>query len=165
MSDRFWLTKIRALINSTNLEQIRHNSIDENTQTYFNNLELIINQSTEEIDNHISKAHQITDASDRALLKLADIEPILGNQKSVKVSHLLSGACLSLDISNLEYQNLKTNSPTTTSESPHNNNFLDYKELFWWLWRCFPELACQKFHQESALLLPAATIYQLLGMG
>ena len=158
MSNRFWLTKIRALINSTNLEQIRHNSIDENTQTYFNNLELIINQYTEEIDNHISKAHQITDASDRALLKLADIEPILGNQKSVKVSHLLSGACLSLDISNLEYQNLKTNSPTTISESPHNNNSLDYKELFWWLWRCLPELACQKFHQESALLLPAATI-------
>ena len=160
MPDRFWLTKIKALVRYLNLEQIRRNSIDDRTESYLNNLILIVNGPSEEINNHIDTAHQITDASDRALLRLAQIEPQLANQEAVKVkvSHLLSGACLRLDISYSEYQNLKTNSPTRNSESPHDSNPLDYQQLFWWLWRCLPEIASNQLAQPSAILLPAAKI-------
>jgi hypothetical protein len=59
VSDRFWLTKIRALVTNLNLEQIKQNSID-NGEIYFNHLSFILNGSDSEIINYIDTAHQIT---------------------------------------------------------------------------------------------------------
>ena len=156
MSDRFWQAKIYTLVKSLNLEQVSQNTNDA-AEKYFSDLNLILSTATDEIENFIVTAHQITDASDRALLRLSQLEHRLENQEAVEVSHLLSGARLSLDVNYPDYQNLKIINTVNAEGSPGNND-VDYQELFWWLWRCLPELVCQQLSQPSALLLPETAV-------
>lgn len=155
MSEAFWHAKIRGIVNNVNLNYLKQKENSETTKPYWQKLEQVLTENQNQGDDIIELADQITNASDRHILNQM---PLTVNGNRCIVSHLLSGKSLKLssDFNSVRgngkniYQQNQTNENQTTTD-------ISVKELFWWLWRCLPEIACQN-GQESILLTPANDI-------
>ncbi|MBR8829490.1 MAG: type III-B CRISPR-associated protein Cas10/Cmr2 [Gomphosphaeria aponina SAG 52.96 = DSM 107014] len=159
MSQTYWIAKIKGLLQPFNLDEIERYLNDEIR-------EISSWQDIQEILTHpsvnseiISLAEQIANASDRTVLKF--LENNIENQEKLTVSHLLSGKNFDLSLTGSIYQNLlrQTNNYANNSErSLDSFEIQDLKKIHWWLWRCLPEIICQKLGNQDNFLLPASLI-------
>jgi CRISPR-associated protein Cmr2 len=156
VSDRFWLTKIRTLVKSLNLEYIKELLNEERANFY---LDTAINLTQHEsVDSKllqaINDARLINDASDRAIFNRIEIK---NNSQQIIVKHLLSGARLGLNLEATQTGNIKASSKAEVGEQRAEENVSNdsLPELFWWLWRCLPQAIAKKTGAES-LLIPAS---------
>ncbi len=148
MCQSFWQAKIRGLLYDFDLDSLKQYTGDE-AQSFLDTLE------SAEFSSTLSDAHLITEASDRAVLNAARL-PI--NTTTLKVAHLLSGASLPLALDLGIYNRLKRGSQGDGEIGSGGEREIDSRQLFWWLWRCLPEAISQQLGDESALLMPTATI-------
>jgi CRISPR-associated protein Cmr2 len=158
VSDRFWLTKILALVEILDFEFLQEN-IDDNGRKYLNVLASKLEQYSQETADRIQQAKQINDASDRAIFNLL---PWQDNSDRITVKHLLSGKELPLRLDPSIVRNLT--SDRNSIESQTANEDIDNRKLFWWLWRCLPEAIASKIGAESTLIpasnsLPDASMW------
>jgi CRISPR-associated protein Cmr2 len=158
VSDRFWLTKIRTLVKSLNLEYIKELLNEERANFY---LDTAINLTQHEsVDSKllqaINDARLINDASDRAIFNRIEINNN-NNYQQIIVKHLLSGARLGLNLEATQTGNIKASSKPEVGEQRAEENVSNdsLPELFWWLWRCLPQAIAKKTGAES-LLIPAS---------
>ncbi|WP_013334948.1 type III-B CRISPR-associated protein Cas10/Cmr2 [Gloeothece verrucosa] len=162
MCQSYWEAKIRGIIHPFNLTKIE-NLIGQNNENkgYWETLKVLLAQSTLDL-NIITLAAEIANASDRTVLNSLSIS--LENNNDFKVSHLLSGDSLNLSLSYSNYQKLLTSAASqqplshSSSENTNTIELEEIKELYWWLWRCLPEIICQKLSNQDNFLLPASLI-------
>ncbi len=125
-----------------------------------------VNSSCPTVLDYIHNADYLTSASDRAAIGSLS-ESIDYDQKGLEISHLLSSAKQSWQLKP-EYHQELVNQPTQnrsrklieTEKSllpPGIKTSKDERKVFWWLWRCFPEVVCHHFQDQSLLLMPAET--------
>ncbi|KKI99661.1 type III-B CRISPR-associated protein Cas10/Cmr2 [Prochlorothrix hollandica] len=117
----------------------------------------------------IADADLITSASDRSAIGSLNSAINYGDQgpdQGLEISHLLSGAKIrNWKLPDLAHQELmKSRDRAQTIRETEQLLFpqwlkdeTDPKKVFWWLWRCLPEAACQAFDDPSLLLMPAET--------
>ncbi|MBE9129433.1 MULTISPECIES: type III-B CRISPR-associated protein Cas10/Cmr2 [unclassified Coleofasciculus] len=157
MCEAFWQAKIWGLVDNLDLNTLKNNAGNEATP-YFNALEA--SRSSSPVPSTIHQnADLITDASDRAVLNIAyrhfhgENRIIFGgtDTQELTVTHLLSGKKLTLWVPLSVNSNSQTSATSTAS---NNSTTINHQQLFWWLWRCLPELVCQ--HNQSLMLTPAA---------
>jgi len=154
VDEAFWQAKIWGLLENINLGALE-NYIEPEAQPYLS--ALLSSPASTDISQI---ADLITDASDRAVLNIAhrqfygESPTIFGetNTQELTVAHLLSGKKLTIPAQSLPNSKHQESATSRTSD---NLNNIDNRQLFWWLWRCFPQLVCQ--HHQSLMLAPAAT--------
>ncbi|MGB5771859.1 MAG: type III-B CRISPR-associated protein Cas10/Cmr2, partial [Crocosphaera sp.] len=162
MTQAYWEAKIKGIISPFNLGEInRRLQQSNNCQGYLQQLDVVFSYSN--IDSHIiDLASEIANASDRTVLNSLSVS--LEDNSKLNVSHLLSGESLELSSAYSEYRSLinVAGSPQKFSESSfQNTNNIDVeelKELYWWLWRCLPEIICNDDRNQDNFLLPASLI-------
>lgn len=162
MSQAYWEAKIKGIISPFNLAEIRERLQQRNDcQVYWQQLEIVLSHSN--IDsNIIALASEIANASDRTVLNSLSISD--EDNSKLNVSHLLSGEFLELSSPYSEYRNLVNltiSSQTFPESSPQNTDNIEIeelKELYWWLWRCLPEIICNDLGNQDNFLLPASLI-------
>ncbi|MDY7016436.1 MAG: type III-B CRISPR-associated protein Cas10/Cmr2, partial [Cyanobacteriota bacterium] len=144
----FWTSKISSLLYGLNLDELRSRTTPA-AHPFLDAAAEVFSQSPDSQIEHW--AHAIADASDRAVLNTI---PLLSQSDRVVVSHLLSGASLTLE----NCQKLPTSSPVAPFPSTRERGELQMlpEKLFWWLWRCLPQAICQHLGREEAILLPAS---------
>ena len=125
-----------------------------------------VNSSCPTVLDHIHNADYLTSASDRAAIgSLSESIDYDGN--GLEISHLLSGAKQRWQLKpeyhrELVHESTQNRSakliekersllPSSIKESK------DEKKVFWWLWRCLPEVICHHFQDQSLMLMPAET--------
>jgi CRISPR-associated protein Cmr2 len=117
----------------------------------------------------IANSDLITSASDRSAIGSLNSAINYGEQgphQGLEISHLLSGAKIkNWKLPDLHHQELiESRDRAQTIREKEQQLFpqwlkdeTDPKKVFWWLWRCLPEAACQAFNDPSLLLMPAET--------
>ncbi len=161
MSDAYWQAKIWGLLHDPVLKQL-HNNGERGGNSFWRKLrqlEVIQNwvdkKSNSEVSyrqilRHIRQADYISSASDRTAIASL-IESINYCQDTgLEISHLMSGA----------KHNFKIKQPTDRKDLLQKIPEVakkDIKQVFWWLWRCLPEVACREFQDDSLMLMPAET--------
>lgn len=186
MSEVFWQAKIWGLLHDPALKALHDNSGRggeggwqelAGMASWLNALttdqqEDIIDQgrispkkSGKTIFKWIADSDLITSASDRAAIGSLSNSINYGEQ-GLEISHLLSGAKISQwTLPKTHHQKL-INTPSRVNHLQDQERQLfpdwlkqetDPKKVFWWLWRCLPEAACQAFDDPSLLLMPAET--------
>ncbi|NEQ64542.1 MAG: type III-B CRISPR-associated protein Cas10/Cmr2 [Symploca sp. SIO2D2] len=155
MCEAFWQAKIWGLLNEPALKTLYNRSGEEETSFW---LDLEVMQKWQEkgwnpettisdIFQHLHLADSIISASDRAAISSFPDNYACGEQ-GVDISHLLSGANLHLKVPQ-QQKNLLDIIPDGVKT--------DIKCLYWWLWRCLPQVTCDQFDNDSLLLMPAQT--------
>ncbi|MCM1982962.1 type III-B CRISPR-associated protein Cas10/Cmr2 [Lyngbya confervoides] len=125
----------------------------------------------------IHLADMIASASDRGAIGSLNSSVNYSDQ-GLQIRHLLSGEALELRLQPEFHQLSQGKNPTQTlfdlekslfeaclvdsaADSHQSTPIFDLKDerkVFWWLWRCLPEVVCQKFGADpSLLLMPAET--------
>lgn len=149
--DRFWQAKIQGLLHILDINPLRGSSASDEASPYWHAIAPLLNCATETT----TLASQIADASDRASLNAAKFPDRTGN---CQISHLLSGASQTLENSQ-SWSDIRCTQhdlqPESEIELPEG---ISWQEIFWWLWRCLPEIVCKEWQDESVLLIPAADI-------
>ncbi|MGD2184408.1 type III-B CRISPR-associated protein Cas10/Cmr2 [Lusitaniella coriacea] len=157
MCQAFWQAKIQGLLHNINPDVL--NSLLERGNAPLNRQQLEAILQRTPAGNHL--AHLIAEASDRAVLNVA--RPFPPNL-SPTATHLLSGERLTLTLEGYNSPLGRLRNGSSNGSNPDaataEETELDPRELqqiFWWLWRCLPEVASQEFG-EVALLIPAADV-------
>ena len=151
MPDRFWSTKIKTLIKSFNLKEIKQILDNDEASIYWDAVADLVRQDKDAAVRDASNLAQlINDASDRAIFNRILIQD---NSAQVVVKHLLSGKPLELKLTPSQVQSLTTHEDIEATETAKQ---IDQQKLFWWLWRCLPEAIAKKTGAES-LLIPASS--------
>ncbi len=122
--------------------------------------------SQERILQHIKLADKITAASDRGAIG-SITDSLDYGESGLEITHLLSGRTttpLRFRLSNAQHQEvINQRTQTLTDYEQHLREAVpsgmenDPKALFWWLWRCLPEVACQELNDPNLMLMPAET--------
>jgi CRISPR-associated protein Cmr2 len=159
MYEAFWHRKIQGICKNLNFDSLK-NQQNNLAAPYWHQLEKVLTEGPNQWRNEIQLADQIADASDRFVLNQI---PFNFNAQSSTVAHLLSGngLDLALDGNSLLAEGENINAPPKINNSD-NESDISLRELFWWLWRCLPEIASQEFN-ESILLIPARSLSDLIG--
>ncbi len=172
----YWQAKIWGLLHDPALKAL-HNNIGRGDNSFWQQLEVmedwVQNQwnpekSGKKILEHIHLADYIASASDRGAIGSVSesVNYAPGNDPNLglEISHLLSGEKLNFKLK--QHNELIENRRPYLNEKeeqllqsiPEKCRKPDqYKQLFWWLWRCLPEAVIQQFQDESLLLMPAET--------
>ncbi|MEC4814738.1 MAG: type III-B CRISPR-associated protein Cas10/Cmr2 [Scytonema sp. PMC 1069.18] len=176
MSEAYWQAKIWGLLHDPVLKALHNNQSGRGDNSFWQQLPAMQNwvengwnpeKSGGKVLEHIHLADYIASASDRGAIGSVT-SSINYNDNGLEITHLLSGAHLTLKIKQhseliknrrnylqKQEQNLFNIIPPEINKKPENEK--DYKRLFWWLWRCLPEATCQALEDESLLLMPAET--------
>lgn len=122
--------------------------------------------SQEAILQHIKLADNITAASDRGAIGSVT-NSIEYQENGLEITHLLSGRTatpLRFQLSDAQHQEVINQRDQTLTDCEQrlrnavpNEIKNDPKPLFWWLWRCLPEVACQVLNNPNSILIPAET--------
>lgn len=175
MSETYWQAKIWGILHEPILKALQNNQFGRGDNSLWQDLEVMQEwkekgwnpeTSGKKILEHIHLADYIASASDRgaigSLSKSINYAPNHDRNQGLNIAHLLSG----------EQHHFKLKQHSELLEN--RQNYLQQKEaqlrdlipegirsdsqqLFWWLWRCLPEAACQLFENETLLLMPAET--------
>ncbi|RUR83491.1 type III-B CRISPR-associated protein Cas10/Cmr2 [Chlorogloeopsis fritschii PCC 9212] len=174
VSEAYWQAKIWGLLHDPVLKAL-HNNTGRGSNSFWQQLEVMQNwvnngwnpeQSQGKILEHIKLADYISSASDRGAIgsvtQSINYAPSNDRNKGLEIKHLLSGEKRDFKIkqhsellaNRKEYLDAKEQKlleaiPSAIKQCP--------KLMFWWLWRCLPEVACQEFNDESLMLMPAET--------
>ena len=154
MYEAFWHRKIQGICKNLNFDSLKDQQ-NNLAAPYWHQLKNVLTDGQNQWHNEIQLADQIADASDRFVLNQI---PFNFNGKSSTVAHLLSGngLDLTLDGDSLLAKGENINRPPEINNND-NESDISLRELFWWLWRCLPEIASQEFN-ESVLLIPASKV-------
>jgi CRISPR-associated protein Cmr2 len=174
----YWFAKIWGLLHDPMLKAL-HTNKSRGSNSFWRELRAMEEwnennwdpeQSGKKILKHIHLADYITSASDRAAIGALSVSvnyaPGKNPEKGLEISHLLSGAKLDFKIEEREHAELRKNRRSYLGEK--ENKLLEAvprecdtpessDRLFWWLWRCLPEVATREFNDESLMLMPAET--------
>nr|WP_275973888.1 type III-B CRISPR-associated protein Cas10/Cmr2 [Argonema galeatum] len=118
-------------------------------------------ESGKTILKHIHLADYIASASDRGAIGCVTASINYG-KNGLEISHLLSGEKLRWKVKQHEEiigdrKNYLQTQETKLLHAIPDITKTDIKRLFWWLWRCLPEAACQQLQDNTLLLMPAET--------
>ncbi|MFB2967625.1 type III-B CRISPR-associated protein Cas10/Cmr2 [Aerosakkonema sp. BLCC-F183] len=169
MSQAYWQAKIWGLLHDPIFKAL-HNNDGRGGNSFWQQLEVMQEwkekswnpeESGKKILEHIHLADYIASASDRGAIGSVT-DSINYNQNGLEISHLLSGEKLRWKVKAHEEvmcdrQNYLQNQETELLQKIPNIAKQDIKCLFWWLWRCLPEAACQQLQDNTLLLMPAET--------
>lgn len=174
MSEAFWQAKIWGLLHDPAFKAL-HDNTGRGDNSFWQQLEVMQTwrekgwnpeDTSKKILEHIHLADYITSASDRGAIgsvsTSVNYAPSRDRNKGLEISHLLSGAKLDFKIKQhsefisrrLSYLQEKE---TKLLDAIPAETKTDIKRLFWWLWRCLPQAACNEFDDESLMLMPAET--------
>jgi CRISPR-associated protein Cmr2 len=157
----FWQAKVQGLLHSINRDFLQTHVVGEIAGLDEQQLAAILRATSAGPPGRVAIAHFMASASDRAVLNSAgSVSPSL----SPTAKHLLSGKPLRLtlkqdnfSISHLSNTIVHTNNPPAETAAEPTLNAQQLQHLFWWLWRCLPEVASQQLG-EAVLLIPAAEV-------
>jgi CRISPR-associated protein Cmr2 len=172
MSQVFWQAKIWGLLHDPALKAL-HNNTGRGGNSFWRDLavmsEWVENGWDPEEKNgkafqQIHMADYLASASDRGAMG-AISQSLNYNHNGLEISHLLSAQKLSFQLKSEIHQKLmepKRGDFLQGLESKLLPEFIQTstnpQQVFWWLWRCLPEAACQELGQDPQLLLtPAET--------
>jgi len=167
MAVKYWQAKIWGILHDPLYVPIV-NALQERDSNLLTELGLT-GESLKEFQNKIKLASNITSASDHSA-----VQGIKNSQiEDLKISHLLSGAKLPLELSEKEQKRLIDERSQYLQEQAAeiikdfsisiNDNNNDWepekvrklKRVFWWLWRCLPEATIKAYGKQQQLLIPA----------
>lgn len=176
VSVAYWQAKICGLLHNPVLK-VLHDNTESGDDRLWQQLEVMQDwydnnsnpERSRKILEYIHQADYIASASDRGAISSMtgsiNYRQRDNQEKGLEISHLLSGEKRSLRINqspelltqqknylNSLEQKLVEAIPTELKSNPDS-----IKSLFWWLWRCLPEVACQLFEDDSLILMPAET--------
>ncbi|MFZ4641561.1 MAG: type III-B CRISPR-associated protein Cas10/Cmr2 [Nodosilinea sp.] len=176
MGELFWQAKIWGLLHDPALKAL-HDNTGRGGSSFWRDLTVMqdwksrgwdpnghIQEQVEAI-KYISLADQIASASDRGAIGSLDW-PVDYDENGLEVSHLLSEAKLPLKLTPQQaHDRLLQEGRARFLKSQEEYLFpayikesTDLKKVFWWLWRCLPKRAFNKFaNDEKLLLMPAET--------
>jgi CRISPR-associated protein Cmr2 len=173
MSELFWQAKIWGLLHDPAFKAL-HNNTGRGKNSFWQDIAVMQSWVEQDWDpenssksafKHIHLADFITSASDRGAIG-ATSTAINYNQDGLEVSHLLSGEKLTFRLPEAAHRRILepkradflTELEKTLLPEAIKSEQEDLLKVFWWLWRCLPEAACQAFGgDESLLLMPAET--------
>lgn len=169
MSQAYWQAKIWGLLHDPIFKALHHNS-GRGGNSFWEELEVMQEwkekswnpeKSGKKILEHIHLADYIASASDRGAIGSV-IASINYRENGLEISHLLSGEKLRWKVKQHEEilsdrKNYLQNQETQLLQLIPDITKTDIKRLFWWLWRCLPEAACQQLQDNTLLLMPAET--------
>ncbi|WP_448573156.1 type III-B CRISPR-associated protein Cas10/Cmr2 [Trichothermofontia sp.] len=186
MSQAFWQAKIWGLLHDPALKALHDNS-GRGGEGAWQELEIMASwlnalrtdqqedptnqskispkKSGKTIFKWIADSDLITSASDRSAIGSLNSSVDYGD-KGLEISHLLSGAKISSwKLPDHNHQSLISSADRAQAIRDKEQQLFpdwlkretDPKKVFWWLWRCLPEAACQAFDDPSLLLMPAET--------
>ncbi len=160
MSCWFWSAKIRALLAALPADLRARLSDHPNYQAACR----LTESEPSQPDARSQLAQALAAASDRTVLQgLAASVPETADPAQPILTHLLSGQRYQLNhLNRTAGSGVGAGSKTEPDRQPLQaadgqplESYLP--KLFWWLWRCLPELACQELPWgEASLLLPAS---------
>lgn len=169
MAEAFWQAKIWGLLHDPAFKAL-HDNIGRGKNSFWHDLEVMQTwrengwnpeESGGTLLKHIHLADYIASASDRGAIGSVTTS-VDYKDNGLEISHLLSGAKLHIKIP--QHSELIANrksflqqQETRLREVIPAEAKTSVKRLFWWLWRCLPEAACQLLRDESLLLMPAET--------
>jgi CRISPR-associated protein Cmr2 len=170
VSKLFWQAKIWGLLHDPALKAL-HNNTGRGGEGHWTDLAVMAGwespkeRGSKKILEWIADSDLITSASDRSAIGSLNSSVDYG-ENGLEISHLLSGAKIpAWKLPEPHHQTLTQD--TTRSQALRDKEqqlFPDWlkqetdpKKVFWWLWRCLPEAACQAFGDQSLLLMPAET--------
>ncbi|MFP4337181.1 MAG: type III-B CRISPR-associated protein Cas10/Cmr2 [Halothece sp.] len=172
MSKAYWQAKIWGLLHDPALKALHNNYSGRGGNSFWQELPVMQDwkendwnpeTSSKTILKHIHLADYIASASDRGAIGSVS-SSINYNDQGLEVAHLLSGEKLRLKLREEEHQRLKGDRKAYLQQQEEYLRQAippipidDYKQWFWWLWRCLPEATCQAFSDPSLLLMPAET--------
>lgn len=172
MSQVFWQAKIWGLLHDPALKAL-HNNTGRGGNSFWRELAVMADWVENGWDpegkngkawTQMHLADYLASASDRGAMG-AISRSLNYNEQGLEVYHLLSAAKLSFQLKPEVHQKLlepkrgeflqnleNTLLPAFIRESQ------DAQQVFWWLWRCLPEAACEALNQDPQILLaPAET--------
>ncbi|KGF72825.1 hypothetical protein DO97_03550 [Neosynechococcus sphagnicola sy1] len=175
-ANEFWQAKIWGLLHDPALKAL-HDDTGRGGNSFWRDLTVMQDWKSrgwnpEERDpdkqiealRHILLSDHIASASDRGAIGSLS-HPVDYDENGLEVSHLLSEAKLPLKLTPKAHQGLlqsgrvgflKAHEKTLFPEAIKGET--DPRKVFWWLWRCLPKAASNKFaNDESLLLMPAET--------
>ena len=175
MSNQFWQAKIWGLLHDPALKAL-HNNYGRGGNSFWQDLAVMKdwkdNSWNPEDNNarsalrHIHDADYITSASDRSALGSLS-EGIDYETDGLEISHLLSGEKLNFKLEDSIHHELLALLPKQRAEHLKTveadlipdviKQSTNPQLVFWWFWRCFPQAACDRFNDQSLLLMPAET--------
>ena len=166
MSDSYWQAKIWGLLHDPVLKPL-HNNKGRGGNSFWRELDVMQNWvdskwnpegSYRKILRHIRQADYISSASDRGAIGSLIKSINYSQDTGLEISHLMSGAKHNFKIKQQTdgKEDLKTREKLLLQQIPEVAK-KDIKQIFWWLWRCLPEAACQEFQDDSLMLMPAET--------
>ena len=170
MTKAFWQAKIWGLLHDPALKAL-HTNYGRGEQSFWQELDVMTGWKDPETSNgklekHILNADYITSASDRAAVGSLSAN-IDYDENGLEIFHLLSGASQEWKLNSAIHREVMNLTPKKRTE-----HFLavekslfpevikrceDPRLVFWWLWRCLPQRICDRFDNDSLLLMPAET--------
>ncbi|WP_448603422.1 type III-B CRISPR-associated protein Cas10/Cmr2 [Thermoleptolyngbya sp.] len=170
MSKLFWQAKIWGLLHDPALKAL-HDNTGRGGEGYWTDLAVMAGwespkeRGSKKILEWIADSDLITSASDRSAIGSLNSSVDYG-ENGLEISHLLSGAKIrDWKLPEPHHQTLTQNTNRSQAIRDKEQQLFpdwlkqetDPKKVFWWLWRCLPEAACQAFDDPSLLLMPAET--------
>jgi CRISPR-associated protein Cmr2 len=172
MSQVFWQAKIWGLLHDPALKAL-HNNTGRGGNSFWRELAVMKdwvekNWDPEEKNGkawqQMHLADYLASASDRGAIGAID-QSLNYNEQGLEIRHLLSAEKLSFQLEPEVHQKLlkpKRGEFLQNLESTLLPKFIqestDVQQVFWWLWRCLPEAACEALGQDPKILLaPAET--------
>lgn len=196
MSKLYWQSKIWGILHDPILKAL-HTNVGRGGNSAWQSLKVMEDWSEYDWDpentsrvalKNIHLADLIASASDRGAIGSLS-QSINYKETGIEIKHLLSGKSLSLKLNNDIHQLLIGEGRARKLQEIENqlfnqlildpldqqeksvSNIEDEKKVFWWLWRCLPEVVCKVFDNNSSLLLmpaetrlPDGSIWSHLGM-
>ncbi|MGQ9866924.1 MAG: type III-B CRISPR-associated protein Cas10/Cmr2 [Pseudanabaenaceae cyanobacterium] len=166
----YWQAKIWGLLHDPVLKAL-HANYGRGGTSFWSDLTVMQNwkdphASGGTLSQHILSADYITSASDRAAIGSLSVSWDYDAQ-GLAISHLLSGAKQSWQLPDRAHQEVISQGPqkrsvhlSTVERSLFPDaikNSTDPRLVFWWLWRCLPEVVAERFDDPAMALMPAET--------
>ncbi|AFZ61248.1 type III-B CRISPR-associated protein Cas10/Cmr2 [Anabaena cylindrica FACHB-243] len=183
MSEEYWRAKIWGLLHDPVLKAL-HDNTGRGKNSFYEQLEVMkpwveIGKTPDDSGGkalaNILLADHVASASDRSAIggTTAYVNYAEGNNpdKGLQIRHLLSGAKQDLKVKfhqqlingkRAEFlftkeDELLAKIPKLLKQEDIENNIPKIKQLYWWLWRCLPQVTCDIFTDSSLMLMPAET--------
>jgi CRISPR-associated protein Cmr2 len=172
VSDRFWQAKTWGLLHDPALKALRScQSMEEGSWILLDCMSDWVSQKAGSVSKdgslnqewlqHVGLCHPIAAASDRATISRIPVErnDASHDTNGIQIRHLLSGEPQHLKIES--WHNASTPEERTKLILEQEQSVIpasiqeckDARKVFWWFWRCYPELLTR--HLPEVSLLPA----------
>lgn len=181
MCEAFWQAKIWGLLHDPPLKALYDRKSEEGTLQFltcmngwvFPKKDLKNTQFSNEWLNHIGLCDYIASASDRAAIgRLPPTTQVNYTNDGIQIRHLLSGEPQTLKLGQWHDNLMELGRERTTWLANVETSLIpdkikqetDARKVFWWLWRCYPEVLSNALNRDNKIpneprlpLLPAET--------